>query len=162
MKKSCIPSAPTAVFKKFYSDICTRVADSCASVGMSRIYPAVMAVIDSYMAAHAVVSDDGNIVREKPGEFAPENVSAPMIMLIFTLLRPEIDRVMSRSAPARRRASLRRRVGIDDAAVADRASNPTPASAENRPLPVKTRRERRLEEQARNRSSRPRLKRLWG
>lgn len=80
------------VSKKFYTYISERVTAACAMAAHSEAMAAgCMGAIDSYLA-------DGT----EPGR----DVS-PTLLLIFTLLRPEIDRAAKRSEAARLRAARR-------------------------------------------------------
>ncbi len=81
------------VSKKFYTYISERVTAACAMTAHSEATAAdCMAAIDSYLA-------DGT----EPGRDVP-----PTLLLIFTLLRPEIDRAAKRSEAARLRAARRK------------------------------------------------------
>ena len=81
------------VSKKFYTYISERVTAACAMAAHSEAMAAdCMAAIDSYLA-------DGT----EPGR----DVS-PTLLLIFTLLRPEIDRAAKRSEAACLRAARRK------------------------------------------------------
>lgn len=75
------------VSKKFYEDLRTRVADTCGLIGKPSLFVRAMAVIDGYI-----------LENKFPGQACETEV-----MLIFTLLRSEIDKAMSRSAAARKR-----------------------------------------------------------
>lgn len=82
------------VSKKFYAYISGRVAAaSLISAGKERTLSESMEAIDAYIATGM--------------EPAPE--SSMETLMIFTILRPEIDRAMARSAAARLRAAKRRR-----------------------------------------------------
>ena len=89
MKKSTLP-----VSTKFYSEIHSRVHDSVMAVTGNRPAEAqrVFAAIDRYIT-HGI---------------APAADADTLIVLTFSLLRPEIDKAMARSKRARQR-SLRRR-----------------------------------------------------
>lgn len=76
-----------SVSKKFYEDLRTRVADTCGLIGKPSLFGRAMAVIDGYI-----------LENKFPGQACETEV-----MLIFTLLRSEIDKAMSRSAAARKR-----------------------------------------------------------
>lgn len=89
------------VSKKFYDDLCKRVAATCQAVGCFEAYQAAMAVIDNYLMSVSV-GDDGALVVQSG--ITVGNISDNTILLIFTLLRSEIDRAIVRSASARRRA----------------------------------------------------------
>lgn len=81
------------VSKKFYTYISERVTAACAMAAHSEAMAAAcMGAIDSYLA-------DGT----EPGR----DVS-PTLLLIFTLLRPEIDRAAKRSEAARLHAARRK------------------------------------------------------
>lgn len=89
------------VSKKFYDDVCKRVAATCQAVGCFEAYQAAMELIDSYLNSVSV-GDDGALVVQSG--ITVGNISDNTILLIFTLLRSEIDRAIVRSASARRRA----------------------------------------------------------
>lgn len=81
------------VSKKFYTYISERITAACAMTAHSEAMAAAcMGAIDSYLA-------DGT----EPGRDVP-----PTVLLIFTLLRPEIDRAAKRSEAARLRAARRK------------------------------------------------------
>lgn len=89
------------VSKKFYDNLCKRVAATCQAVGCFEAYQAAMTVIDNYLMSVSV-GDDGALVVQSG--ITVSNISDNTILLIFTLLRSEIDRAIVRSALARRRA----------------------------------------------------------
>ncbi|WP_297072534.1 hypothetical protein [uncultured Duncaniella sp.] len=99
MKKSLLQtaSAPNAtrlrVSKKFYSYIRERVNDCCRLLTDGEyIKKMALASIDSYL-----LMDD------------PDTEDRPLeCTMIFTLLRPEIDKAISRSTSAHRRTSAKR------------------------------------------------------
>ncbi|WP_289760690.1 hypothetical protein [Duncaniella muris] len=132
------------VSKNFYSTITDRVRDSLRSVGREDAAEAAMGCIDRYMA-------DGTL---------PPGGSDTAIILVFNLLRMEIDKALQRSRRARQRAAER----VADAARKHREPAPVaavsaPAAAEQdvdsddaedeepEPFRPRNRRERRLYEQ---------------
>lgn len=85
--------ATSSVSKKFYAYISGRVAAaSLMSAGKERTLSDSMEAIDAYIATGM--------------EPAPD--SSTETLMIFAILRPEIDRAMARSAAARIRAAKRR------------------------------------------------------
>ena len=80
------------VSKKFHAYIHGRVSEACAVYGQPVLAVVASGMIDVYIADGAAPSADSDAV----------------CMMIFTILRPEIDRAIERSASARRRAALRR------------------------------------------------------
>ncbi|MCM1356807.1 MAG: hypothetical protein NC212_10435 [Staphylococcus sp.] len=81
------------VSRKFYADICGRVADAATVVGGGETAADEMRiVVERYIA-------DGT----EPG--ADEDMS---VRLVFAILRPEIDKALERSRMAKARAALRR------------------------------------------------------
>lgn len=82
------------VSKKFYADICQRVTESVMITGGNEsVVERTMAVIDAYISKGI-----------KPDE-ETESVG---ILIIFHILKAEIDRAISRSRLARQRALTRR------------------------------------------------------
>ncbi len=82
------------VSKKFYADICQRVAESVMVTGGNEsVVERTMAVIDAYISKGI-----------KPDE-ETESVG---ILIIFHILKAEIDRAITRSCLARQRALTRR------------------------------------------------------
>ena len=82
------------VSKKFYADICQRVAESVMITGGNEsVVERTMAVIDAYISKGI-----------KPDE-ETESVG---ILIIFHILKAEIDRAITRSHLARQRALTRR------------------------------------------------------
>lgn len=80
------------VSKKFHAYIHGRVREACAVYGQPALAVVASGMIDGYIA-------DGVM---------PPADSVSVCMMIFTILRPEIDRAIERSASARRRAAVRR------------------------------------------------------
>lgn len=74
------------VSRKFYDGIAARIADSFADLGETKS-EAVCLLINDYMS-------DGKL---------PDADTDAMVRLAFSLLRPEIDKAMARSAAARSR-----------------------------------------------------------
>lgn len=99
MKQSSTSFSPVSskaphskVSKKFHAYIHGRVREACAVYGQPTLAAVASDMIDSYIA-------DGVM---------PTAGSDAVCMMIFTILRPEIDRAIARSASARRRAAARR------------------------------------------------------
>lgn len=99
MKQSSTSFSPASnkaphskVSKKFHAYIRGRVCEACAVYGQPTLSAVASDMIDSYIA-------DGVV---------PPVGSDAVCMMIFTILRPEIDRAKERSASARRRAAVRR------------------------------------------------------
>lgn len=88
------------VSKKFHAYIHGRVSEACAVYGQPALAVVASGMIDVYIADGVIPSADSDAV----------------CMMIFTILRPEIDRAIERSASARRRAALRR---VDSAVMED-------------------------------------------
>lgn len=80
------------VSKKFYAYVTERVTEACGLIGDVELLCKAMAAIDAYLA-------DG---------IEPDSEAGTALLLIFNILRPEIDRAVSRSATARSRAASRR------------------------------------------------------
>lgn len=83
------------VSRKFYVDVDNRLREAAACIGGGdEMYAAMKAMIDLYISE---------------GVVAEEDTDASM-RLVFAMLRPEIDKAMSRSRRARERAKGRLRV----------------------------------------------------
>ncbi|WP_300502583.1 hypothetical protein [uncultured Duncaniella sp.] len=80
------------VSKKFHAYIHGRVREACAVYGQPALAVVASGMIDGYIADGVMPPADSDAV----------------CMMIFTILRPEIDRAIERSASARRRAAVRR------------------------------------------------------
>lgn len=169
MKKATTPQLP--VSKKFYAALTLRIADTC------RLLPDGAALCDTLIAFI------GSYILSGKAEMDSLTLEG---QIIFTLLRPEIDRAVERSSAARRRAVIRkireqeqsgnidrqlidrlpalhdseRRVGTS---VSPATSDPVSGSdSADQPEPVAgNRRERRRQEHARRRSSRKRILPLY-
>ena len=105
------------VSRKFYNDLVDRIVEACGllpDAGNLRMEAIMM--INSYL--HKGTID----LTDCPTELA----------LIFTILRPEIDRAMARSASARRRAASRRKMNHPGNRRDDRVEKRTDGSAEER------------------------------
>lgn len=165
MKKATTPQLP--VSKKFYTALALRIADTCRLLpDGADLCNTLIAFIGSYILSGK--ADMGSLTLEG--------------QIIFTLLRPEIDRAVERSAAARRRAVIRKireqeQIGNIDRQLIDRlralhdsgrssdaSVSPATSAPDNssdsagQPEPVaRNRRERRRQEQARRRSSRKRI-----
>lgn len=82
------------VSKKFYADICQRVAESVMVTGGNEsVVERTMAVIDAYISK---------------GIEPDEETESAGILIIFHILKAEIDRAITRSRLARQRALTRR------------------------------------------------------
>lgn len=82
------------VSEKFYCYIHGRVRDSFTDIGVDGdAVEIMMSVIDRYM---------------ETGEEPPKEKELMFVRLLFTLLRPEIDKAMARSKKARERAAVRK------------------------------------------------------
>lgn len=93
--KSATPKAPRRpVSEKFYDEIIHRVAVTvCNNLDQPKdVIQRMKLIINAYL-------DRGD---------KPTKAESPSIRLMFSLLQPEIDKAISRSASARRRAALRR------------------------------------------------------
>ena len=114
------------VSRKFYNDLVDRIVEACGllpNAGNLRLEAIMM--INSYL--HKKTID----LTACPTELA----------LIFTILRPEIDRAMARSASARRRAASRRKMNHPENRRDDGAEELREGSAE---APRKGRAEERM------------------
>lgn len=82
-----------SVSKKFYEDIYSRVDQTCRFFGKrgAALRDDVMKAFDAYVESHAY----------------PVDAKDRETVMIFTLLLPEIDRAVTRSAAARKRAHER-------------------------------------------------------
>ncbi len=80
------------VSKKVYADIVSRVNNTLkATLRLPDIIPEAIQAIDEYIA-------DGTIPTPKDG----------LILIVFYMIKPEIDRAAERSRRARERAAIRR------------------------------------------------------
>ncbi len=105
------------VSRKFYNDLVDRIVEACGllpDAGNLRMEAIIL--INSYL--HKGTID----LTDCPTELA----------LIFTILRPEIDRAMARSASARRRAASRRKMNHPENRRDDGVEEQTEESAEER------------------------------
>lgn len=105
------------VSRKFYNDLVDRIVEACGllpNAGNLRMEAIMM--INSYL--HKKTID--------------LTACPPELALIFTILRPEIDRAMARSASARRRAALRRKMNHPENRGDDGVEEQTGESAEER------------------------------
>ena len=149
MKKPSLP-----VSKKFYSEICDRIRFSF-SINRPSLIEEAIATVDSYIT----------------GGTEPDEYTDPSVLLMFNLLRPEIDKAIRRSQRAREISSKRKQSAAvstrkdssdkpmdnnDDIALSE--TEPTESEEEERPL--LNRRMRRLIRQERKRATRQRLKPL--
>lgn len=144
------PAVTSPVSQKFYRYMEERIAGACLLLGGKIRHEDVMAVINRYLYA-----------AELPGTGIPTE-----ILLIFTLLRPEIDKAMARTAAARGRksASKTSEPSRDDAqAIGETGAAPTAPEADSEPAqPRLSRSERRRAQQKVRRASRRRVKPLAG
>lgn len=154
-------SSKLNVSKIFYASISERVAETCKLLPDSKdTAKEAMSVIDSYIGGEKV-----NL----------KNLNAN-IQLIFTLLRSEIDRALSRSKAARLRG-LQRRRNLQEkevrfieslkamcGATAMRREDTEMTEAESQSAPAQTmqpnRRQRRRELREEKRATRLRIKRI--
>lgn len=155
-------SSKLNVSKNFYASISERVAETCKLLPDSKdTAKEAMSVIDRYIGGEKV-----NL----------KNLNAN-IQLIFTLLRSEIDRALSRSKAARLRG-LQRRRNLQEkearfieslkamcGATAMRREDTEMPEAESLSTPAQTmqpnRRQRRRELREEKRAMRQRIKRIW-
>lgn len=155
-------SSKLNVSKNFYASISERVAETCKLLPDSKdTAKETMSVIDSYIGGEKV-----NL----------KNLNAN-IQLIFTLLRSEIDRALSRSKAARLRG-LQRRRNLQEkearfieslkamcGATSMRREDTEMTEAESQSAPAQTmqpnRRQRRRELREEKRAMRQRIKRIW-
>ena len=89
---------PCPVSKKFYTYVSGRVRESLMSIGQEEAVAETMACIDRYMAAGSLPAVD----------------SCPAVLLIFSILRPEIDKAILRSSRARRRSVQKSSTSADN------------------------------------------------
>ena len=93
------------VSKKFYNDIISRITSTFADMNDGeRCLRGAVAMIDGYLAGDNPECAD------------------PMIKMVFSLLRPEIDRAMARSLRARQRGRKRKSSSPSPSASAAAAS----------------------------------------
>lgn len=155
-------SSKLNVSKKFYASISERVAETCKLLPDSKdTAKETMSVIDRYIGGEKVNLKDLDA----------------NIQLIFTLLRSEIDRALSRSKAARLRG-LQRRRNLQEkearfieslkamcGATAMRREDTEMTEAESQSAPAQTmqpnRRQRRRELREEKRAMRQRIKRIW-
>lgn len=146
------PAVTSPVSQKFYRYMEERIAGACLLLGGKIRHEDVVAVINRYLYA-----------AELPGTGIPTE-----ILLIFTLLRPEIDKAMARTAAARARAAARgRKSGSKTSehaqAIGEPGAAPTAPEADSEPAqPRLSRSERRRAQQKVRRASRRRVKPLAG
>lgn len=165
MKKATTPQLP--VSKKFYTALTLRIADTC------RLLP------DGADLCNTLIAFIGSYILSGKADMDSLTLEG---QIIFTLLRPEIDRAVERSSAARRRAVIRKirkqeQTGNIDRQLIDRlralhdsghsaGDSISPATSDSgsgydsagQTEPVAgNRRERRRQEQARRRSSRKRI-----
>ncbi|MDE5903725.1 hypothetical protein [Duncaniella sp.] len=151
MKKSSLP-----VSRKFYSEICDRIRFSFSLNRPSLIEEAI-STVDSYITRGA-----------EPAEYTD-----PSVLLMFSLLRPEIDKAIRRSQRAREISSRRKSeqpaaapTGKDEAGKLTEDNGDTtpfesePTEPEEEERPILNRRMRRLIRQERKRAARQRIKPL--
>lgn len=131
MKKNLQPTVSN-VSKKFYTDLRERISSTSHTVGLTaEIETSCIKAVDAYINSGIVPAGD----------------TATEILLIFNLLRAEIDRAISRSAAARQRATRRKTSASPEAPESpaktsvDETEPASDTTCESSPL---TRRERRL------------------
>lgn len=149
MKKSSLP-----VSRKFYSEICDRIRFSFSMNRPSLIEEAI-STVNSYITCGA-----------EPAEYTD-----PSVLLMFSLLRPEIDKAIRRSQRARE-ISSKRKQSTAVSTRKDRSDRPMdnngdialpktePTEPEEEERPILNRRMRRLIRQERKRAARQRIKPL--
>lgn len=150
------PVGVSPVSQKFYCYMEERIAGACLLLGGKIRHEDVLAVINRYLYA-----------AELPGIGIPTE-----ILLMFTLLRPEIDKAMARTAAARARAVARGRKSRTEMhepskseaqAVGETAPASTAPEADSESAqPRLSRSERRRAQQKVRRASRRRVKPLAG
>lgn len=86
-RSSSVTSGRLPVSARFYTNMLERIANSCSAINRQELYDETVGIIREYLL-------DGIV---------PDTECRTEIILIFTLLRPEIDKAMVRSAAARRR-----------------------------------------------------------
>lgn len=90
-KSSSVTSGQLPVSARFYTNMLERIANSCSAINRPELYDETVGVIREYLL-------DGIV---------PDTECRTEIILIFTLLRPEIDKAKERSAAARCRKSAK-------------------------------------------------------
>lgn len=138
-----------SVSKKFYAYLSGRVRESLMLIGREDAVAEAMACTDRYMA---------------DGSLPPANI-CPAGLLTYSILRPEIDKVIQRSSRARSRGAIKASATADNSTVA--VSGPVIGSVgeedrEPTPFASRNRRERRLYEQEVLRATRRIVCRLVG
>ncbi|MCM1355013.1 MAG: hypothetical protein NC212_01235 [Staphylococcus sp.] len=133
------------VSDNFYTSIKERVASAAGVCGGNGLEREVMAVIDRYMIE----------CIEPHGEQTE-------VMLIFTLLKSEIDKAVKRSAAARARGKRRHESSVDEM-----ADTQIPAADDSEKMSealalTPNRKQRRLMENERRRATRRKIKPLSG
>lgn len=113
MKKHASVS-PSPVSKKFYASVTARVRESLTLIGRSDAVDETMAVIDRYMTAGTVPPTDCDSA----------------VVLTFSLLRPEVDKAIRRSANARLR--------VANKALKSAKTTPATAARQSAPLVLAT------------------------
>lgn len=121
MKKQMKPAVAQSkrtvrnVSEKFYVDICRRVTEAILLTGGDEeLAEVAMGVINAYISCGIEPTDDMYVG----------------LRLVFAVLKPELDRAMSRSRKARERARLRRKSDspAESPAAAEPASPSQPAA----------------------------------
>lgn len=113
MKKHASVSL-SPVSKKFYASVTARVRESLTLIGRSDAVDETMAVIDRYMTAGTVPPTDCD----------------EAVVLTFSLLRPEVDKAIRRSANARLR--------VANKALKSAKTTPATAARQSAPLVLAT------------------------
>ncbi len=109
-------NAPMPVSKRFYSYVEERILEACCAVGADEaVFMAAMASIHGYILDSTV----------------PAKETDTTVMLIFSLLRPEIDRAISRSSAARRRAAQRKARQETNESTIEKAREEVPEKSSN-------------------------------
>lgn len=147
--KTSSNTAGLRVSRKFYAYIMSRIAESASLLSETALTAAVaMQAVDDY-----IIKGVTPLLQETSTE----------VMLIFTILRPEIDRAISRSTAARRRVVTRNKPKMDSPAdpCQEKCQECEDISSETEPVfrPFQNRRMRREQMQEIKRSRRKKQRR---
>ncbi|MCM1356209.1 MAG: hypothetical protein NC212_07375 [Staphylococcus sp.] len=141
-KAKCPANLP--VSRKFYLELDSRISAAAAAVGADDALTAsAKTAVDIYLSEGIAPGGDADM----------------FVRLVFSILRPEIDKAIDRSAKARQRAGKRkglakRSVATDVATAAIHEESAATAPTVPAKPPLLNRRERRLLEQQRKRRER--------
>ncbi len=118
MKKASLhENQLNSVSKKFRADIRSRISETCGTISLSTETAALCnAAVDRYIAG---------------GEIPAPEESPIEVLIVFNILRAEIDRAAARSAAARRRASQRNLVKNNSGETDSRGHDTTAAPSPN-------------------------------